>query len=58
MMRWWSTASIRLRLTAWYTAVLTLMLTLLVLTLGGPIERVLERRLGADKDDGPASPDA
>ena len=42
----------------WLIAVLTLMLTLLVLTLGGPIERVLERRLGADKDDGPASPDA
>jgi len=42
----------------WLIAVLTLVLTLLVLTLGGPIERVLERRLGADKDDGPASPDA
>jgi heavy metal sensor kinase len=26
MTRWWSTASIRVRLTAWYTAVLTLML--------------------------------
>ena len=26
MMRWWSTASIRVRLTAWYTAVLCLML--------------------------------
>ncbi len=25
-MRWWSTASIRVRLTAWYTAVLFLML--------------------------------
>jgi heavy metal sensor kinase len=28
MRRWWSTASIRTRLTAWYTAVLTLMLIL------------------------------
>ena len=26
MIRWWSTASIRVRLTAWYTAVLALML--------------------------------
>lgn len=26
MMRWWSTASIRVRMTAWYTGVLTLML--------------------------------
>ena len=25
-MKWWSTASIRVRLTAWYTAVLALML--------------------------------
>ena len=42
----------------WTIVVLALVLTLAVLTLGGPIERAWQRLLGTDKDDGPASPDA
>ncbi len=42
----------------WTIVVLALVLTLAVLTLGGPIERAWQRLLGTDKDDGPARPDA
>jgi putative Mg2+ transporter-C (MgtC) family protein len=42
----------------WIIALLALVLTLAVLTLGGPIERAWERRLGTSKDDDLASPDA